>query len=101
MSTVVELPVEAFKGLVDPDWCPCCEEHGPLRRLQMAAAKLGIQPHNLMIVSGIGCSSNLPGFINAYGVHSLHGRSIAVATGVRLANADLKVAITGGDGDRY
>src|SRR5262249_18317830 len=53
------------------------------------------------IVSGIGCSSNLPGFIHAYGVHSLHGRAIAVATGVKLANTALKVVITGGDGDGY
>jgi 2-oxoglutarate ferredoxin oxidoreductase subunit beta len=54
-----------------------------------------------MIVSGIGCSSNLPGFIHAYGVHSLHGRSVPVATGAHLANTDLKVVITGGDGDGY
>jgi 2-oxoglutarate ferredoxin oxidoreductase subunit beta len=101
MSTVVELPVETYKGPVDPDWCPGCGDFGTLRSLQMAAGKLGIQPHNLMIVSGIGCSSNLPGFINAYGVHSLHGRSIPVATGVHLGNTDLKVVATGGDGDGY
>ena len=54
-----------------------------------------------MVVSGIGCSSNLPGFIHAYGVHSLHGRSVPVATGAHLANTDLKTVITGGDGDGY
>ena len=53
------------------------------------------------MVSGIGCSSNLPGYVHAYGVHSLHGRSVAVATGIKLANTDLKVVITGGDGDGY
>ncbi len=55
----------------------------------------------LMVVSGIGCSSNLPSFINAYGAHTLHGRAVPVATGVKLANTDLNVVITGGDGDGY
>jgi len=54
-----------------------------------------------VIVSGIGCSSNLPGFIHAYGVHSLHGRAVAVASGIHLANTSLKIVITGGDGDGY
>jgi 2-oxoglutarate ferredoxin oxidoreductase subunit beta len=101
MATVVELPLDTYKGPVDPDWCPGCGDFGVLRSVQMAAGKLGIQPKDLMIVSGIGCSSNLPGFIHAYGVHSLHGRSVAVATGVHLANTDLKVVMTGGDGDGY
>jgi 2-oxoglutarate ferredoxin oxidoreductase subunit beta len=55
----------------------------------------------MVLVSGIGCSSNLPGYVHSYGVHSLHGRAIAVATGIKLANTDLKVVITGGDGDGY
>lgn len=101
MATVVELPVEIFKGAVDPDWCPGCGDFGVLKGVQMAAAKCGIKPENLMVVSGIGCSSNLPGFIHAYGVHSLHGRAVPVATGAHLANTDLKVVITGGDGDGY
>jgi 2-oxoglutarate ferredoxin oxidoreductase subunit beta len=67
----------------------------------MAAGKLSIQPKDLFVVSGIGCSSNLPGFIHAYGVHSLHGRAVAVASGVKFANHDLNVVITGGDGDGY
>ena len=61
----------------------------------------GSQPHQVLTVSGIGCSSNLPGFINTYGMHTLHGRALAVATGVKLANHDLKVIVTGGDGDGY
>ena len=67
----------------------------------MGAAKAGVLPKDLVVVSGIGCSSNLPGYVHSYGVHSLHGRAIAVATGIRLANTDLKVVITGGDGDGY
>ncbi len=67
----------------------------------MAAGKLGIKPEELFTVSGIGCSSNLPGYIHAYGVHSLHGRAVAVASGVKFANQDLHVVVTGGDGDGY
>ena len=54
-----------------------------------------------MVISGIGCSSNLPGYINTYGMHTLHGRSLAVATGAQMANHELKVIVTGGDGDGY
>ena len=101
MATVIELPVETYKGPVEHDWCPGCGDFGVLKGIQTAAAKLGIQTHNLLVVSGIGCSSNLPGFINAYGIHSLHGRAVPVATGAHLANTDLKTIITGGDGDGY
>ncbi len=101
MATVIELPLETYKGPVSPDWCPGCGDFGVLRSVQESAGRLGIQPKDLMIVSGIGCSSNLPGFIHAYGVHSLHGRSIPVATGAHLANTDMKVVVTGGDGDGY
>lgn len=101
MATVIELPLDTYKGPVDPDWCPGCGDFGVLRSLQQAAGKLGIQPKDLLVVSGIGCSSNLPGFIHAYGIHSLHGRSVAVASGAHLANTDLKVVMTGGDGDGY
>jgi 2-oxoglutarate ferredoxin oxidoreductase subunit beta len=101
MATVVELPIKTYESIVEPDWCPGCGDFGVLRALEIAAGKLGIEPKDLMIVSGIGCSSNLPGFIHAYGVHSLHGRAVAVATGIKIANHDLKVVITGGDGDGY
>lgn len=101
MATVVQLPIATYESVVDPDWCPGCGDFGVLRALQLAAGRLGIQPKDLMVVSGIGCSSNLPGFIHAYGVHSLHGRAVAIATGIKLANHGLNVVITGGDGDGY
>ena len=101
MATIVELPIETYAGLVDPDWCPGCGDFGVLKAVKMAAAKAAVAPKDLVVVSGIGCSSNLPGYVHAYGVHSLHGRAVAVATGIRLANTDLKVVITGGDGDGY
>ena len=56
-----------------------------MKALKVAAGKLGIKPKDLIVVSGIGCSSNLPGFIHTYGVHSLHGRAVAVAEGIKLA----------------
>lgn len=101
MTTVIELPIESYEGPVEPDWCPGCGDFGVLKAVKMAAGRLGIDPKDLVIVSGIGCSSNLPGFIHAYGVHSLHGRAVAVASGIKFANHNLKVVITGGDGDGY
>src|SRR6266705_2663026 len=101
MATIVELPIENFEGVVDPDWCPGCGDFGVLKSVKMGATKAGVSPKDLVIVSGIGCSSNLPGYVHAYGVHSLLGRAVAVETGVRLATIDLKVVITGGDGDGY
>jgi 2-oxoglutarate ferredoxin oxidoreductase subunit beta len=101
MATIVELPIDSFEGLVDPDWCPGCGDFGVLKAVKEGAAKAGVKPKDLVLVSGIGCSSNLPGYVHSYGVHSLHGRAIAVASGIRLANTDLKVVITGGDGDGY
>ena len=100
-TTLVQLPIAAYDSVVEPDWCPGCGDFGVLKAVKMAAGKLSIHPHELMLISGIGCSSNLPGFIPAYGVHSLHGRAVAVAEGVKLANHKLHVVITGGDGDGY
>ncbi len=101
MATIVELPIETFSGPVEPDWCPGCGDFAVLKAVKMAAGKAAVQPKDLLIVSGIGCSSNLPGYIHAYGVHSLHGRAVAVASGAKFANHELKVVITGGDGDGY
>ena len=100
MATV-ELTLKSLEGRVDPDWCPGCGDFGVLKSLKEAIVELKIQPHNVLVVSGIGCSSNLPGFINAYGVHSLHGRALPVATGAALANHDLHVVAVGGDGDGF
>lgn len=95
------LTVKDFKGRVEPDWCPGCGDFGVLSALKQAIVEIGLYPHEVMTVSGIGCSSNLPGFINAYGMHTLHGRALAVATGAQLANHELKIIATGGDGDGY
>ena len=96
-----ELTLDLYEGPVHPDWCPGCGDFGVLNALKKAALQLELLPHEIMVVSGIGCSSNLPGFIHSYGVHSLHGRALPVATGIKLANSELHVVITGGDGDGY
>ncbi|TDI93849.1 MAG: 2-oxoacid:ferredoxin oxidoreductase subunit beta [Caldithrix sp.] len=89
------------KAVVDPDWCAGCGDFGVLKSLKSATTDNGVKPHELLLVSGIGCSSNLPGFFYSYAVHSLHGRALPVATGAKLANHNMKVVITGGDGDGY
>ena len=80
---------------------PGCGDFGVLNALFQACADLQLEPSNVLIVSGIGCSSNLPGFFRSYGVHSLHGRALPFATGCKLANTAMTVIATGGDGDGY
>lgn len=100
MSTA-ELTKDTYKGKIHPDWCPGCGDFSVLSALQTALFELGLKPHQVLVISGIGCSSNLPGFINTYGMHTLHGRALAVGTGAKLGNHELKVICTGGDGDGF
>ena len=93
--------VNDFKGKVEPDWCAGCGDFGVLNSLRRACLELGLKPHEILTISGIGCSSNFPGYFNSYGMHTLHGRSLPVATGAKLANHELTVIVTGGDGDGY
>src|SRR6266481_3012795 len=90
-----QLKMTDFKGKVDPDWCPGCGDFGVLSAVQKALVDLQIPNHNVVTISGIGCSSNSPGFIETYGMHTLHGRALAVATGMKLANHELTVLVTG------
>src|SRR5246127_651821 len=96
-----QLTKETYRGRIHPDWCPGCGDFSVLAALQTAMFELELQPHQVCVISGIGCSSNLPGYVNAYGMHTLHGRALAVATGVRCGNHQLKVICVGGDGDGY
>jgi 2-oxoglutarate ferredoxin oxidoreductase subunit beta len=84
-----------------PTWCPGCGDFSVLAGVTKALATAGKHPKDVAVVSGIGCSSNLPHFLKAYGVHTLHGRSLPVAQGLKLANPDMTVIVTGGDGDGY
>ena len=101
MAPPQPLVMADLKGKVDPDWCPGCGDYGVLAAVQKALVDLQIPNHMVATVSGIGCSSNFPGFINTYGMHTLHGRSLPVATGLKLANPELTVLVTGGDGDGF
>jgi 2-oxoglutarate ferredoxin oxidoreductase subunit beta len=88
-----------FKTDVFADWCPGCGDFGIMTALQMALAELGLQPHQVVLVSGIGCSGKEAHNVKAYGVHTLHGRTLPFATGIKVANPDLEVIAIGGDGD--
>src|SRR5712672_1310852 len=105
MATEAILPKQMvmadLKGKVDPDWCPGCGDLGVLAAVQKALVELQIQKHEVATISGIGCSSNFPGFIDTYGMHTLHGRSLPVASGMKLANHGMTVLVTGGDGDGF
>ncbi len=90
-----------FESDEKPDWCPGCGGYGILASLKAALMGLGLEPHNVAIASGIGCASNLPGYIRTYGFHGLHGRPIPVAVGIKTANPRLTVIVTAGDGDEY
>ena len=80
-------------------WCPGCGDHAVLNCLHKAMAEVGVAPHNMAVISGIGCSSRLPYYVNTYGFHTIHGRAAAVATGAKVANPDLTIWQISGDGD--
>ena len=100
-QSTMEVVRESYKGKIDPDWCPGCGDFSVLAAIEKTLTEMGVQPHQVVTISGIGCSSNLPGFINTYGMHTLHGRALAVATGVKMSNHELTVLVTGGDGDGF
>jgi 2-oxoglutarate ferredoxin oxidoreductase subunit beta len=88
-----------FKSDLKPVWCPGCGDFGVLNSLYRALAESGCEPHDAVVVSGIGCSSRLPGYVETYGFNSLHGRALPIATGIKLARPRLTVVAVGGDGD--
>ncbi len=90
-----------YKSELKPIWCPGCGDFGVLASLYRSMADLDLDPAQTVLVSGIGCSSRLPHFASTYGIHTLHGRPLPVAMGVKLANPDLTVIAVGGDGDGF
>ncbi|HZR99880.1 MAG TPA: 2-oxoacid:ferredoxin oxidoreductase subunit beta [Chloroflexota bacterium] len=95
------LDVKLFNSPEKSTWCPGCGDFGILNAVKQALAMLEIYPHECIIVSGIGCGSKLPHYIRANGFNILHGRALPVAQGLKLANHDLNVIVTTGDGDGY
>ena len=80
-------------------WCPGCDDYAILRAMQKALPEMGVKRENVVFISGIGCSSRFPYYIDSYGMHSIHGRAAAISSGVKLANPDLSVWMITGDGD--
>jgi len=95
----VALDPSGYRTPVFIDWCPGCGDFGIVAALQSALADLALSPSGTAIFSGVGCHAKLPHFVNAYGVHTLHGRALPFAIGAKLANPDLEVIVIGGDGD--
>ncbi|NYZ73549.1 2-oxoacid ferredoxin oxidoreductase [Candidatus Micrarchaeota archaeon] len=96
MVTIADLNVKE-----KPQWCAGCGNHAIVVAVKGALAELGIPQHQTVISSGVGCSSKLPHYVNTYGFEGLHGRSLPVASGIKLANHKLTVLAVGGDGDGY
>ena len=90
-----------FVGPVKPVWCAGCGDYGVLNALRRALLELELLPEQVMISSGIGCSSRLPAYVGVYGYHTLHGRGLPIAVGAYLANPDLTHIVVGGDGDLF
>jgi len=93
------LKLSDLKTTAHNDWCPGCGDFGILNAVQMALAEMNVDPSQAVIVSGIGCSGKVSHFVKTYGVHTLHGRSLPFATGIKLSNPNLEVICEGGDGD--
>jgi 2-oxoglutarate ferredoxin oxidoreductase subunit beta len=103
-NNINEIPVakytaKDFASDVDVKWCPGCGDYSILAQVQRTSPDFGEKKENIVWISGIGCSSRFPYYMNTYGMHSIHGRAAAVATGVKLANPKLQVWVATGDGD--
>jgi 2-oxoglutarate ferredoxin oxidoreductase subunit beta len=90
-----------FKSDLKPIWCPGCGDFGVVTAVTRALAAIGRPPHEIAFVSGIGCSSRIPGYTTAYGFNTVHGRSLPIAQGIKLANPELLVLVASGDGDGF
>jgi len=99
VSCEVTFSPNDYKSELKPVWCPGCGDYAVLNSVYRALADLHCAAHDTVIVSGIGCSSRLPGYVETYGFNSLHGRALPIATGVKLASPKLTVVAVGGDGD--
>ena len=90
---------EDFTNTVDIRWCPGCGDYAILAAIQKVLPELGLPPEQHVFISGIGCAGRLPYYMNTYGFHTIHGRALAVATGVAAMREDLTVWVITGDGD--
>ncbi|MBP6681973.1 MAG: 2-oxoacid:ferredoxin oxidoreductase subunit beta [Halioglobus sp.] len=101
MTEAIRLKAKDYKSEVKPIWCPGCGHFSVLNAITKAMAALGIEKDDTVLVSGIGCSSRLPAYVDSYGFHGVHGRGLAIAQGLKVARPDLTVLALGGDGDGF
>lgn len=101
MDVVTRLDPKIYDVTSEITWCPGCGDFAILRALKLSLADQMIAPHDVLVVSGIGCGSKLPDYTNVNGLMTIHGRPLPVATGAKLANPDLHVVVVNGDGDSY
>ncbi len=103
MNAPQKTPYKAsdYKSDMTPIWCPGCGDFHVLMSISKALVALGRPPEDIAVVSGIGCSSRIPAYTNCYGFHGVHGRSLAVAAGLKVARPDLTVMVMSGDGDGF
>ena len=99
--TIQKFTPKDYKSDLKPIWCAGCGDFGVLSALYKAMSQCNLDPEKTVIVSGIGCSSRLPGFVTTYGFHTVHGRALPIATGIKAARPELTVIVVGGDGDGY
>ena len=90
-----------YKSELKPIWCPGCGDFGVVQAIYRALANINRPPHEIAFVSGIGCSSRIPGYTTTYGFNTVHGRALPIAQGIKLSRPDLLVLAAGGDGDGF
>jgi 2-oxoglutarate ferredoxin oxidoreductase subunit beta len=90
-----------YRSILEPVWCAGCGDFGVLKGLTQAFADLEIAPEKLAVISGIGCSSRLPGYTNSYAFNAIHGRALPIATGLKLTRPEITTVVVGGDGDGF
>jgi 2-oxoglutarate ferredoxin oxidoreductase subunit beta len=101
MTSLPTFTVKDFKSDLKPIWCPGCGDFGVLQALYRALVNVGRPSHEIAFISGIGCSSRIPGYTTAYGFNTVHGRALPIAQGIKLARPELLVIAAGGDGDGF
>ncbi len=99
MEAIKQYTAKDFKSEQQIRWCPGCGDYAIINSLHKTMAEMGVPPHEIAVISGIGCSSRLPYYMSSYGFHSIHGRGAAIASGVKVANPNLTVWQITGDGD--
>ena len=102
MDTATAKPTaKSYKSAIKPVWCPGCGDYAVLSAITKALAEMRISAEEVAMISGIGCSSRIPAYLNTYGFHGVHGRALPLAIGLKLSRPDLTVMVAGGDGDGF